>query len=143
MIRFLLSRLWGGLLVVAGVVLVVFLLFIVMPGDPARLTLGQRADVATLDAINKEFGLDKPKGTQLLLYLNDLSPIAVHGRDSVEKKKYGYAKLFNTGSENALVLKAPYLRRSYQSQQSVSEILMEALPNTVVLALAAFIFATV
>jgi peptide/nickel transport system permease protein len=143
MIRFLLSRLWSGLLVIVGVVLVVFVLFIVLPGDPARLTLGQRADVSTLEAINKEFGLDKPKGTQLLLYLADLSPIATHGTDSANRAKYNYVKLFNTGADRALVLKKPYLRRSYQSQQAVSQILSEALPNTVILALAAFIFAAV
>ncbi|MGZ5243003.1 MAG: ABC transporter permease [Bacteroidia bacterium] len=141
MLRFILQRLLGGLLVIIGVILVVFLMFMVLPGDPARLTLGQRADAGTLEAINKEFGLDKPKGTQLLLYLNDLSPIAIHENSAEAQEKYSYAKLFPVGGEKAMVLKFPYLRRSYQSQQKVSEILLGALPNTIVLALSAFALA--
>src|SRR5687768_14665289 len=143
MARFILQRLGIGFLVVLGVVLVVFLLFMVLPGDPARLTLGQRADAGTLEAINKEFGLNKPKSTQLLLYLNDLSPIAIHENTNEAKQKYGYVKLFSTSEYMALVLKWPYLRRSYQSQQKVSEILLGAMPNTLVLALSAFTLASI
>ena len=43
-----------GLLVLLGVITVVFLLFNVLPGDPARMMLGQRADQASIDAINKD-----------------------------------------------------------------------------------------
>lgn len=139
MISFVLKRLGGGLLVLMGVVLVVFLIF--MSGDPARLTLGQRADVGTLDAIRKEFGLDKPKGVQLLLYLNDLSVISVYENTKDNAEKYHFLPIFTTAHNQALVIKYPYLRRSYQSQQKVSDILLSALPNTIILALAAFLIA--
>jgi len=33
-----------GFLVLTGVITVVFLLFNVLPGDPARMLMGQRAD---------------------------------------------------------------------------------------------------
>lgn len=141
MAGFILRRLFGGLLVILGIVLIVFFLFMVLPGDPARLTMGQRADVSSLDAINKEFGLDKPKGMQLLFYLQDLSPLAVYDNTPENLKKYNYVKLFKLPSARVFVLKAPYLRRSYQNQSEVSRILLEALPNTIVLALAAFLIA--
>lgn len=32
----------------------------VIPGDPARLMLGQRADIASIDAVRKQLGLDDP-----------------------------------------------------------------------------------
>jgi peptide/nickel transport system permease protein len=40
-------------------------------------------------------------------------------------------------------IKIPYLRRSYQTKKEVGEVLMEALPGTIILALAAMLFATV
>lgn len=142
MIRFIIQRFFSGLLVLLGVVLVVFLLFIVLPGDPAQLTLGQRADVSTIEAINKEFGLDKSKPQQFFFYLNDLSPLSIHEDTPEAKAKYEYSRLFSVSEGKALVVKWPYLRRSYQSQKKVSEILMEALPNTAILALFAFLIAT-
>jgi peptide/nickel transport system permease protein len=141
MVAFILRRLLGGLLVMLGIVLIVFLLFMVLPGDPARLTMGQRADVSSLDAINKEFGLDKPKGMQLLFYLDDLSPLSIYDNTPENANKYHYTRLFHVSAAKVLVLKAPYLRRSYQNQAEVSSILLDALPNTIVLALAAFIIA--
>ena len=53
MIKFLFKRLFYGFLVLIGVITIVFLLFNVLPGDPARMMLGQRADVTSIDAINK------------------------------------------------------------------------------------------
>lgn len=131
-----------GLLVMMGVVSVVFMLFAVLPGDAARMTQGQRTDVASLEAVRKEFGLDKPKHIQFLLYINDVSPISINKNDSTEKAKYNYFALFPVSSSNALVVKAPYLRRSYQSQKKVSDILLETIPNTAVLAIASMIFAS-
>lgn len=131
-----------GLAVMAGVVLVVFVLFNILPGDPARMTMGQRSDVQSLDAVRKEFGLDKSKPTQFFLYVNDLSPISVHENTIENQQKYDYTKLFATG-ENAWVLKKPYLRRSYQTKRDVTTILAETVPNTFILALTAMIFATI
>ncbi|MFD2886774.1 ABC transporter permease [Chitinophaga cymbidii] len=142
MFRFLLRKLGYGILVLLGVVIVIFLLFNVLPADPARLTLGQRADVASLENVRKELHLDKPMGVQFMLYLNDLSPIGIHTREEQQSSLNGVA-LFGVGGGKDLVLKTPYLRRSYQGKKDVWEILTEALPGTLVLALAAMIFATV
>ena len=66
--------------------MVVFFLFNGL-GDPARLTLGQRADVSTVEAIKKELGLDKPLTTQFGLYLNDVSPISIHQKTTENQNK--------------------------------------------------------
>ncbi|HEX6913725.1 MAG TPA: ABC transporter permease, partial [Chitinophagaceae bacterium] len=42
-----------------------------------------------------------------------------------------------------LAIKFPYLRKSYQTKKNVSEVLLEALPGTIILAFAAMLLATV
>lgn len=137
-----LKKLLYGFAVMAGVILVVFVLFNILPGDPARMTLGQRSDVQSLDAVRKEFGLDRSKPVQFFLYLNDLSPISIHPNLKENQEKYRYQKLFAIG-DDVLVAKTPYLRRSYQTKRDVTTILAETVPNTFVLALTAMIFATI
>lgn len=136
-----------GLLVLLGVVTLVFFLFNILPGDPARMMLGQRADQESIDIINRDLGRDKPVGLQYLNYLNDLVPISVHNNtDSshyfflADDKYAPYTTLLKLGS-TSVVLKAPYLRRSYQSQRKVSDILRTAFPQTAILALVAILFA--
>jgi peptide/nickel transport system permease protein len=142
MFRFLLRKLGYGVLVLLGVVLLVFFLFNVLPGDPARLTMGQRADVTSLENVRKELHLDKPLPVQFLLYLNDILPLSVHTQQELEGTMH-YVTLARLSAGRTLVLKTPYLRRSYQGKKDVWEILTEALPGTLVLAIAAMLFATV
>ncbi|SFG66178.1 ABC transporter permease [Pedobacter insulae] len=131
-----------GLAVMAGVILVVFVLFNILPGDPARMTMGQRSDVQSLEAVRKEFGLDRSKPVQFLLYINDLLPLSVHPATEENQEKYHYHTIFKTG-DDVVVIKTPYLRRSYQTKRDVTKILAETVPNTFVLALTAMLFATV
>lgn len=142
MLRYALKKFGYGLAVMAGVVVVVFILFNILPGDPARMTMGQRSDVSSLEAVRKEFGLDKSKPQQFFLYLNDLSPLGLHENTAEAKEKYHYVKLLPLGTD-VLALKWPYLRRSYQTKRDVTTILSETVPNTFVLALTAMLFATV
>ncbi|PUZ23124.1 ABC transporter permease [Chitinophaga parva] len=139
---FLLRKLFYGLLVLLGVVVLVFLLFNVLPGDPARLTLGQRADVASLENVRRELHLDQPLPVQFAWYLNDLSPLSYYdpARADAELR---VLRILPLGQGRAIVLKTPYLRRSYQGKKGVWEILTEAMPGTLVLALTAMLFATV
>lgn len=142
MLRYAFRKLIYGFAVMAGVVVVVFILFNILPGDPARMTMGQRSDVQSLEAVRKEFGLDKSRPVQFFLYLNDLSPIGFHPDDAESREKYHYIKLIAIGKD-AVALKWPYLRRSYQSKREVTNILRETVPNTFILALTAMIFATI
>ncbi len=148
MIRFLVRRVWYGLWVLFGVVTVVFLLFNVLPGDPARMMLGQRADISSVEAIQRDLGLDRPVHKQYLHYLNDLSPVSLHKHQTEESLvyldpgAYAYRSLLRAG-EYTLVIKKPYLRRSYQSDRPVTEILASAFPNTLLLASVSILFAMI
>ena len=148
MLNFLIKRFLYALLILWGVVSLVFFLFNVLPGDPAKMMLGQRSDISTIESIRKELGLDKSKGMQYLKYLNDLSPISFHNEINpnsyfyLNNEKYHYTKLFNISKQSVMVVKSPYLRRSYQSKKLVSEIIRETLPNTFILALSSIVFAT-
>lgn len=140
MLRYLARKLFYGCLVLLGVVLLIFFLFQGF-GDPARLVIGQTGDSATLKNIRKELALDQPKSVQLLQYLNDVSPIAVHNKAEIEQKQLrGW--FFGVG-EQQFGIKFPYLRQSYQSKKPVADVLLEALPGTLLLAAAAMLFATV
>ncbi|HEX8532071.1 MAG TPA: ABC transporter permease, partial [Cytophagales bacterium] len=125
-----------------GVVVVVFLLFQALPGDPVAMMAGQRTDVTARAAIARDFGLDQPLPVQLVQYLKDLSPLALYADTPENEARYEYTKLFAMG-DHVLTLKSPYLRRSFQTNKRVDEIILENLPGTLVLALAAMLFATV
>lgn len=116
-----------------------FFLFTVLPGDPARMMLGQRADISSVEAIQRELGLDRPVHVQYFNYLNDISPLSVHHRSLKSKFNYWDTEKYSgmpiiTVLEHSLVVKVPYLRRSYQSNRTVTEILSKAFPNTLLLA---------
>jgi peptide/nickel transport system permease protein len=128
-----------ALLVLVGVVTVVFWLFQGF-GDPERMILGQTGDSTTLANIRKELYLDQPRWKQFVLYCNDLSPVSVHTRSEVEQKKL---QGFFVGSNTVLAFKLPYLRTSYQSKKPVATVLLDALPGTLLLAVAAMLLATV
>lgn len=139
MLKFILKKTVYGFLVLIGVVVLVFVLFQGF-GDPARLVMGQTGDAATEANIRKELYLDQPKWKQFLLYLNDVSPIAIHTKEEIKKKEL---KGFFIGGKTKLAFKLPYLRKSYQTKKSVGAILMEALPGTLLLAVAAMFLAII
>ncbi len=146
MIRFIVNRLLNGLLVICGVVVIIFFLFAVLPADPARMMLGQRADSTSVAIINKDLGRDLPVSSQFLMYVNDLSPVSAHSlnknsRFYLDTAKYSNAVVIFSIGEKQLVIKPPFLRRSYQNKKNVSEIIAGKLPDTGVLAFAAILFA--
>ena len=137
--RTLLKRSFYSLLVLLGVAILVFIMFQGF-GDPARLIVGQSGDKKTMDNIRKDLYLDQPKWKQFILYLNDISPLSIHTKADIEKKEL---RGFFVGGNTKLGLKVPYLRKSYQTKKDVGTVLMEALPGTLLLAVAAMIFATI
>lgn len=139
MLQYLAKKLLYGLLVLAGVVVIVFFLFQGF-GDPARLVLGQTGDSATIQNIRKELALDQPKWKQFVYYLNDVSPLSIHSKEEIERKELQGIFI---GGATKFAIKIPYLRRSYQTKKEVSTVLAEALPGTLILALSAMLFATV
>jgi len=103
--------------------------------------MGQRSDAKTIENVRKELYLDKPLLTQFGLYLNDLSPIGIH--NITEKEKYDFTSAIPIGTEKTIAVKTPYLRRSYQSKIKVWDLLVDAFPGTLLLALLSIIIATV
>jgi len=85
MFQFLIKKLAYGVLVLAGVVVVVFFVFQAF-GDPARMVLGQTGDKKTMNNIRKELYLDQPKWKQFVFYINDISPIAIHSQQEIKDK---------------------------------------------------------
>ena len=133
---YVIRKLLYGIAVLWGVATLVFFLFNILPGDPAQMMLGQRADQESVNAIREELGMNQSLGKQYVDYLNDLVPISFYNVSQGTQKldKIGrYAKLATLGS-TAVVLKGPYLRMSYQSKRKVSDILGAAFPNTLLLA---------
>ena len=139
MLSFVTKKLLYGLLVLAGVVILVFFLFQGF-GDPSRLIMGQTGDAATQANIRKELYLDQPKWKQFFYYVNDVSPLSVHSSSEIKEKKL---KGIFIGGDNKVGLKVPYLRKSYQTKKEVGSVLTEALPGTLILAFAAMIIAVV
>jgi len=133
------SKLFYGCLVMVGIIVIVFFLFQGF-GDPARLILGQRADAGTINNIRKDLYLDQPKWKQFVYYLNDVSPVSIYKKQELEEKNIQYLGI---GGNTKLVLKFPYLRRSYQTRKQVWTMLMEALPGTIILAFLAMFIATI
>src|SRR5579872_201381 len=142
MIGYLSRRMRYSLIVLWGVVTVIFFLFNALPADPARLTMGQRSDIASVENARRQLNLDKPLLTRYLLYLNDLLPLSINSRDSTGRQGYHYIPLIPLTKNKALVLKWPQLGRSYYSNKAVNDILWDALPNTALLAVVAMFFAT-
>ena len=148
MFQYIFNKLLYGFLTLFGVVTVIFFLFNVLPGDPARMLMGQREDSQQLENIRKKYGFDKPVFTQYLYYLNDISPLSFHSTNSEDytflaDNKYKHTKLFKIG-EKQLVIKQPYLRESFQKNgKSVVQVISETLPNTFTLAIFAITIAII
>lgn len=148
MIRYLVNKLFYAFITLLGVVTVIFFLFTILPGDPAKMMLGQNQSAEQVEAVKKKYGFDKPLSTQFLYYLNDLSPVSFHSNSSedytyLSTNKYNAAKLFTIGNTTTVV-KTPYLRESFTKQgKKVTDVIGETIPNTFVLAVSAIIIAII
>lgn len=140
-----------GFLVVLGVIIIIttlFFSFLSSDGKAVYEMTGQNTSQDAIDKIKKEYALDKPVYQQVLLYLNDVSPLSFHAVKNTESPtflssdKYQFVRLWTIGKITT-VLKKPYLKKSYQTNQPVSELLAQTFPATIVLALSAIFFATV
>ncbi len=73
MIGFLLRRILAAALVVCGVVVLVFALIHLTPGDPVEVMLGESATPADQAALRHALGLDRPLPVQLAEYFDGLA----------------------------------------------------------------------
>lgn len=148
MIKYITKKILYGFLVLYGVITVIFFLFNVLPGDPATIMLGQQANKEAIEAIHKDLGTDLPIMEQYAMYINDLSPVSIHNYKNPDSywylnpEKYSWTPLLTFGKNKSVILKLPYLRRSYITKRRVSDIISETLPETAVLAFSSIIIAS-
>ena len=111
MIKHILKRILIAIPVLFCVILVIFIILSVLPGNPAETMVGEHVSQAVIDKISREMGLDEPLYLQFFRYVGN----AIRGD-------------FGT---------------SYRLNRNVTNIIMEAFPNTVKLSLCAAVIAWV
>jgi peptide/nickel transport system permease protein len=132
MLRFVLRRLLLSIPVLFGIVLVVFLLARVIPGDPCRAALGERATAAVCDDFNARYGLDRPiipfidRDASGLHFVGDATSIG-------DNQFVGYLGQLVRGD----------LGESLRYGRPVAQILIERMPVTVELTFFALLFAVI
>lgn len=72
MLKYIMRRLAISALIIFIVTIFSFSIIHILPGDPARIALGEEASQAAVDALRKEMHLDKPIVEQYILWINDL-----------------------------------------------------------------------
>ncbi|MEO0469460.1 MAG: ABC transporter permease [Bacteroidota bacterium] len=136
---FFLKRIGQGLLVIWGIVSLLFLIFYTL-GDPVEYVVGEQADDATRQAIREKYGLDQPLYHQYFTYLGNLLPLGSLPEDAWADVPH--LKLWSA-KDGVFALKAPNFGRSYQTNQAVNQMIGRKVEGTLVLALAAILFAAV
>jgi len=71
LLNYIIRRLIGVIPVLIGVIAVVFILTTIVPGDPARIMMGQRGNPETIARIRSEMGLDKPLPVQFMDFMKN------------------------------------------------------------------------
>ena len=108
MYRYLIRRLfWAGVMFVA-VTIVSYIIFFLVPAEPARLICGAQCPPDQVERVRKEVGLDDPVYVQYLRFFGGLMPVDL----------------------SPLHFKTPSLGHSYATRQPVNEIIKEAAPIT-------------
>lgn len=80
-----LKRLLQSILVMFGVSILIFIISRIIPGDPARLSLGPKATKESVEALRKEMNLDETLVKQYILWLKGVSK-GDFGRSLISKR---------------------------------------------------------
>ncbi|MCC8046829.1 MAG: ABC transporter permease [Clostridiales bacterium] len=72
-VKYVIKRLLYALVAILLVIIIVFFLTRIMPGDPARMYLGEQATDEQIAQLNEEWGLNKPLWVQLFNYIKGLT----------------------------------------------------------------------
>jgi ABC-type dipeptide/oligopeptide/nickel transport system permease component len=134
MLRFVLRRLLLSIPVLLGIVLLVFTLARLIPGDPCRAALGERATDAICNDFNARYGLDEP-----------ILPGLYKERDGLH---FRAERIVEGLTANQFVSYLGQLARgdlgdSIRQGRPVAQILLERLPQTLELTIFALIFAII
>ncbi|MFH1037528.1 MAG: ABC transporter permease [PVC group bacterium] len=135
MIRYVIKRLLIAVPTLAGVTLVTFILIRSIPGDPASALVGERTSPEVIERNRERLGLARPLPVQYWKFLKNISFLKIPAMT-----RYRWGNLTVPGIS---LFKQPYLGRSYFTGQPISGMILEKLPNTVRLALAAMLVAVI
>jgi len=72
LITILFFRLIQSFIALLGVIIIIFVLSRVLPGNPALAILGPKATLENIQKVMSEWGLDKPLAEQFIIYLSKL-----------------------------------------------------------------------
>jgi peptide/nickel transport system permease protein len=134
------SRALRSLLILFGVAIIVFVLFDIIPSDPARLMAGRHANSDQIALIRNELGLNQSKPIQFLHYINDLSPMSFESIES--QMKHHWKRILTVPIGNySFAVKWPYLGKSYVNGSLVSDIILGGFLETLTLALVSIFIA--
>ncbi|MFG3349998.1 ABC transporter permease [Streptomyces sp. NPDC048018] len=122
MTRYVLKRLASAVLVLLALSVLVYGLFYLAPGDPARLACGERCNPQQVAQVRERLGLNEGVAVQYLRFLQGVAA----GRD------------YSAGT-GLLHCDAPCLGLSYRTDQQVTQVILERLPATASLALGAMV----
>jgi peptide/nickel transport system permease protein len=136
MLGFIVRRLLSGVVVLFGVVLLVFILARVIPGDPCIAAYGEKATPELCAAFTDRYGLNEPFHTQLGIYLGVLSR---EGALTSADGGLNVLPQFLGGGTNGLL--HGDLDNSIRFGRPVVDIVVERLPVTIELTLFALLFA--
>jgi peptide/nickel transport system permease protein len=120
--RFILRRAYFATLTILLVSIVVYGVFSILPFDPAALTCGQKCTPAIVEANRVKLGFDKPLWEQYWLFLSGIFLGRTYGSGSAE-----------------FTCPAPSFGYSFNENTCVTDMLKEALPVTINLAIGAFV----
>ena len=120
--RFVLRRAYFAVLTLLLVSVVVYGVFSILPFDPAALTCGQKCTPQVIEANRIKLGFDKPLWEQYWLFLSGIFLGRTYGAGSAE-----------------FTCPAPSFGYSFNENMCVTDMLKEALPITINLAIGAFI----
>jgi peptide/nickel transport system permease protein len=111
LIQYLIRRLLWAIVLFIAVTLVSYIIFFLVPAEPARLVAGPQAPPEAVERARKFLHLDEPIWKQYLRFLHELSPVTFDGaRPEV---------------------KTPSLGRSFATRQPVNKIVKAAAPVTI------------
>jgi peptide/nickel transport system permease protein len=120
---YLVRRVLGMFLLLFLLSVTVFVLFSLLPGDPARLSCGKACTASIIEANRHRLGLDDPVPTQYLKFVSGL----VVGRT------------FSPDSPQPIECHAPCLGYSFTRHEEVMSLISRSAPVTFFLAIGAFV----
>ncbi len=134
MIAFIIRRSITGVVLLLAMVFVVFALFFLTPGDPARTTCGKDCTPVKLEQVRKTLGYDKPMYQQFGMFMKGLAV----GRDFPVND--AYRKQLEKSDPTLIThCKAPCLGYSNRHQATVNALMAEAAPVTISLSIVSFV----